>query len=90
LIVAGYLKMTYKRLIMKFKCGQLVTVWVEDLDPINRKKYQGKYGIIKDIIETDQSRNKPMPSFISVFFADMNRSIEFIPERIRIVGEDNA
>jgi len=75
---------------MKFKCGQLVTVWVEDMDPINRKKYQGKYGVIDDIIETDQSRHKPTPSFVSVFFADMNRSIEFIPERIRLVEDENA
>ena len=38
---------------MKFKCGQLVTVWVEDLDPINRKSI--KVAIIDDIIETDQT-----------------------------------
>lgn len=75
---------------MKFKCGQLVTVWVEDMDPIIRKKYQGRYGIIDEVIETDQSRGKLTPSFISVFFADKNLSVQFIPERIRLVEEDNA
>ena len=75
---------------MKFKCGQLVTVWVEDLDPINRKKYQGRYGVIDDIIETDQSRGKLTPSFVSVYFADQGISVEFRPDRIRLVEVNNA
>ena len=75
---------------MKLKCGQLVTVWVDDLDPINKKKYQGCYGVIDQIIETDQSRGKLLPSFVSVYFADKNLSVQFIPERIRVVGDYNA
>ena len=30
---------------MEFEVGQLVTVWVEDLDPIHRKRWKDKYGL---------------------------------------------
>ena len=45
---------------MKLKCGQLVTVWVDDLDPINKKKYQGRYGVI-DQSEKESEMNDLKP-----------------------------
>ena len=77
---------------MKFEVGQLVTVWVEDLDPIHRKRWQNKYGLIEGLIYTEQSSGDGKPSFIKVFFPGLEayNNVEFIPERIKLVEENNA
>ena len=92
MIVVGYLKMTYKRLMMNLKVGQLVTVWVEDLDPIHRKRWKDKYGFIEELIFTEQSNRDNEPSFVKVYFPNLEtyNHIEFIPERIRLVENDDA
>ena len=77
---------------MKFEVGQLVTVWVDDLDPIHRKRWKGKYGFIEELIHTEQSLGKLTPSFVKVYFPDLEtyNHVEFIPERIRLVENDDA
>ena len=77
---------------MKFKVGQLVTVWVEDLDPIHRKRWQNKYGLIEELIYTEQGNRDEKPSFIKIFFPGLEayNNVEFIPERIKPVKDKNA
>jgi hypothetical protein len=73
-----------------YELGQLVTVWVDDMDPMIRKKYKGRYGIIKEIIYTEQRHHIKGPSFISVYFPETNMTSEWITERIRLEAtEDN-
>ena len=78
--------------MMEFELGQLVTVWVEDLDPIHRKRWKDKYGFIEALIYTEQSGRDGKPSFIKVFFPGLEayNNAEFIPERIKPVGDKNA
>jgi len=77
---------------MDFELGQLVTVWVDDLDPIHRKQWKDKYGFIEELIYTEQGNSDNKPSFVKVFFPGLesHNNVEFIPERIRLVEEDNA
>ena len=77
---------------MEFELGQLVTVWVEDLDPIHRKRWKDKYGLIEELIYTEQSNRDGKPSFIKVFFPGLEvyNNVEFIPERIKPVEDKNA
>ena len=77
---------------MEFKLGQLVTVWVEDLDPIQRKRWKGKYGFIEGLIFTEQNNKDGKPNFIRVFFPGLEayNNVEFIPERIKPVEDKNA
>ena len=77
---------------MEFELGQLVTVWVEDLDPIHRKRWKGNYGFIEELIFTEQSNRDGKPSFIKVCFPglDTYNHVEFIPERIKLVKDNNA
>ena len=56
----------------EFELGQLVTVWVDDLDPIVKRRYKDKFGLIKEITYTEQSNRDGRPSFIKVFFPDTN------------------
>ena len=88
----GYSKMTYRKLMMKFEVGQLVTVWVEDLDPIHRKRWKDKYGLIEELIYTEQSNRNGKPSFVKVFFPGLEayNNVEFIPERIKPVEDRDA
>jgi hypothetical protein len=67
-----------------YELGQLVTVWVDDMDPMIRKKYQGKYGVIKEIIYTEQRHHIKGPSFIKVYFPEINKTSEWTTERIRL------
>ena len=73
---------------MDFKLGQLVTVWVDDLDPIVKRRYKDKFGLIKEITYTEQSNRDGRPSFIKVFFPDTNRETDFVTDRIRIVEKN--
>tara|TARA_R100000388_G_C7232168_1_gene155365 strand:- start:1019 stop:1333 length:315 start_codon:yes stop_codon:yes gene_type:complete len=75
---------------MNFEVGQLVTVWVDDLDPIHRKRWKGKYGLIEELMFTEQSNRDGKPSFIKVFFPGLQayNNVEFIPERIRLVEDE--
>tara|TARA_R100000697_G_C5428450_1_gene192222 strand:+ start:597 stop:830 length:234 start_codon:yes stop_codon:yes gene_type:complete len=77
---------------MEFELGQLVTVWVEDLDPIHRKRWQDEYGFIEELIFTEQANRDGKPSFIKVCFPGLStyNHIEFITDRIRLVEENNA
>ena len=75
---------------MDFKLGQLVTVWVDDLDPIVKRRYKDKFGLIKEITYTEQSNRDGRPSFIKVFFPDTNRETDFVIDRIRLVEDKNA
>ena len=77
---------------MKFEIGQLVTVWVEDLDPIHRKRWKDKYGLIEELIYTEQSNRDNKPSFIKVYFPGLEsyNNVEFIPDRVKPVEENNA
>ena len=73
-----------------YELGQLVTVWVDDMDPMIRKKYKGRYGIIQEIIYTEQRYHCGGPSFIKVYFPEINNTIECITDRIRLqTTEDN-
>ena len=67
-----------------YKLGQLVTVWVDDMDPMVRKKYKGRYGIIEEIIYTEQRHHIKGPSFIKIYFPGINNTSEWITERIRL------
>jgi len=75
---------------MNFKLGQLVKVWVEDLDPIHRNRWKDKYGLIEELIYTEQSNRDGKPSFVKVFFPGLQvyNNVEFIPERIRLVEDE--
>ena len=75
---------------MEFKLGQLVTVWVDDLDPIVKRRYKDKFGLIKEITYTEQSNRYGHPSFIKVFFPEINRETDFVIDRIRSVEDNNA
>ena len=75
---------------MDFKLGQLVTVWVDDLDPIVKRRYKDKFGLIKEITYTEQSNRDGRPSFIKVFFPEINRETDFVIDRIRLVEDNNA
>lgn len=77
---------------MEFKVGQLVTVWVDDLDPIHRKRWQGEYGLIEELIYTEQSNRDGKPSFVKVFFPGLEsyNNVEFIINRIKPVERDDA
>ena len=88
----GYLKTTYKGLTMEFELGQLVKVWVEDLDPIHRKRWKDKYGLIEELIYTEQSSHDGKPSFIKVFFPGLQayNNVEFIADRVKPVEDKNA
>ena len=74
---------------MKFEVGQLVTVWVDDLDPIQRKRWKGKFGLIEELIYTEQSNRDGKPSFVKVFFPGLEayNNVEFIPDRIKTVED---
>lgn len=73
---------------MEFELGQLVTVWVDDLDPVNKKKYKDKFGLIKEITYTEQSNRDGRPSFIKVFFPETNKETDFVTDRIRLVEKN--
>ncbi len=73
---------------MDFKLGQLVTVWVDDLDPIVKRRYKDKFGLIKEITYTEQSNRDGRPSFIKVFFPDTNRETDFVIDRVRKVEKN--
>ena len=77
---------------MDFEVGQLVTVWVDDLDPMHRKRWQGKYGLIEELIYTEQSNRDGKPSFVKVFFPGLEsyNNVEFIINRIKPVERDDA
>ena len=77
---------------MKFKLGQLVTVWVEDLDPIHRKRWKDEYGLIEELIYTEKSSREGKPSFIKVFFPGLQayNNVEFIADRVKPVEDKNA
>ena len=77
---------------MEFKLGQLVTVWVEDLDPIHCKRWKDKYGFIEEITFTEQGNGNGKPDFIKVCFPglDTYNHVEFITDRIKPVEENNA
>ncbi len=65
-----------------FNVGDLVTVWVDDLDPNHRKRWKDKYGLIEELIYTEQSRYSGV-TFIRVFFPELNEAKEFVPDRVR-------
>ena len=73
---------------MEFNLGQLVTVWVDDLDPINKKKYKDKFGLIKEITYTEQSNHDGRPSFIKVFFPETKIETDFVTDRVRKVEKN--
>ena len=77
---------------MNFELGQLVTVWVDDLDPIHRKRWKDKYGLIEEIIYSEQTYDKSKPSFIKVYFPGLENynNVEFIPDRVKPVEDKNA
>ena len=77
---------------MNFELGQLVTVWVDDLDPIHRKRWKDKYGLIEEIIYSEQTYDKSKPSFIKVYFPGLENynNVEFIPDRVKPVEDKDA
>ena len=77
---------------MEFELGQLVTVWVEVLDPIHRKRWKDEYGLIEELIYTEQSSHDGKPSFIKVFFPGLQayNNVEFIADRVKPVEDKNA
>jgi hypothetical protein len=73
-----------------YELGQLVTVWVDDMDPMIRKRYKGRYGIIQEIVYTEQRHHIKGPSFIKVYFPEINKTSEWVTDRIRLEAtEDN-
>ena len=77
---------------MNFKLGQLVTVWVDDLDPIHRKRWKGRYAFIEKLIYTEQSNRDGKPSFVKVYFSGLesDNNVEFIPDRVKRVENKDA
>tara|TARA_Y100001937_G_C7081526_1_gene313214 strand:- start:435 stop:659 length:225 start_codon:yes stop_codon:yes gene_type:complete len=74
---------------MEFELGQLVTVWVDDLDPKQRKRWKNKYGMIKELIYIRKNHSN-RPDIIKVFFPEINETKEFIADRVKPLEEKNA
>jgi hypothetical protein len=70
-----------------FEVGDLVRIWVEDLDFRLQRKYRNNYATITKLIFDEMDEYSP--SFVEVFFPSTSTTERFTYSRIRKVEGEN-